>query len=365
MILHLYFARRFLITFLATFGVFLAIFLLSGMVEQVRKFDVAVIGFVEILKLTLLDTPKELIRILPIIVTISSLLMFLSLARSSELMVIRASGRAVLRTLITPLLVAFAIGVVTIAVLNPIIASTSKQYDVVASRNADGGSSTLSIVGEGLWLRQGEPNRQVVIHAAQSNQDGTELFDVTFFGFGSEGVPSYRVLAESAKLVPGAWHLKAAKEWLLDTSGNPERESVFHEDLTIPSNLTANQIRDSFGAPDSISIWELPGFIDQLERAGFSTLRHRVWLNMELALPLMLVAMALVGAGFAMRHVRFTRISTMVLLALMTGFALHFIRNLAQILGETGQIPVSLAAWGPPIAAIMLSVGIVLNLEDG
>ena len=65
----------------------------------------------------------------------------------------------------------------------------------------------------------------------RGNPDGTELFDVTFFGFGSGGAPNYRVEAESAKIVNGAWHLRMAKQWPLGISGNPERESVFHEEL--------------------------------------------------------------------------------------------------------------------------------------
>ena len=47
------------------------------------------------------------------------------------------------------------------------------------------------------------------------------------------------------------------------------------------------------------------------------------------------------------------------------GFTLYFIRNFAQILGESGQIPVLLAAWGPPVASILLPLGLLLHLEDG
>ena len=47
------------------------------------------------------------------------------------------------------------------------------------------------------------------------------------------------------------------------------------------------------------------------------------------------------------------------------GFTLYFIRNFAAILGENGQIPVVLAAWGPPVAAFLLPLGLLLHLEDG
>jgi lipopolysaccharide export system permease protein len=75
--------------------------------------------------------------------------------------------------------------------------------------------------------------------------------------------------------------------------------------------------------------------------------------------------MVMIGAGFTMRHVRFGRTGVMVLMALMMGFAVFFIRNFAQVLGDRGQIPVALAAWSPPVAAILMSLGLLLHLEDG
>jgi lipopolysaccharide export system permease protein len=270
-----------------------------------------------------------------------------------------------MRSLISPIIVALLIGIFAVAVFNPIVAATSKQYELAANRHAQGTSSVLSISREGLWLRQGGPEGQTVIRATQTNLDGTELFGVSFMGFGPEGVPTYRIEARSARLTDGAWELTNAKQWRLDGTANPERDASLHDTLRLTSDLTLDRIRDSFGTPASIPIWELSGFIEQLERAGFSARSHRVWLHMELALPLMMVAMVLIGAGFTMRHTRFGRTGAMVLAALGLGFAIYFIRNFAQILGESGQIPHWLAAWSPPTAAILLSLGILLNLEDG
>ncbi len=52
-------------------------------------------------------------------------------------------------------------------------------------------------------------------------------------------------------------------------------------------------------------------------------------------------------------------------MAVLLGFGLYFIRNFAQILGENGQVPVAMAAWAPPIASIMLTLGLLLHAEDG
>ena len=309
--------------------------------------------------------PEGLYQILPLVVILSTLALFLSLARSSELVVTRASGRSALRSLIAPSVVAFLIGVVGVLAINPIVAATSKEYDDLANSYHGGGGSVLSISREGLWLRQGADAGQTVIRAARANLDGTELFGVSFMGFGRDGQPSYRIEAERARLIPGAWEVENAKEWRFETGENAEQNAVESASITVPSDLTRDGILDSFGTPSAIPIWELPAFIERMERAGFSATSHRVWYHMELALPLLLVAMMLTGAVFTMRHTRFGRTGLMVMLALGLGFGLFFIREFAQVLGENGQIPVVLAAWGPAAAALLLPIGLLLHLEDG
>ena len=86
---------------------------------------------------------------------------------------------------------------------------------------------------------------------------------------------------------------------------------------------------------------------------------------MEFARPLFLMAMVLVGASFTMRHTRFGKTGVAVLAAIMMGFGLYYVRNFAQILGENGQLPTMIAAWTPPIASILLALGLLLHMEDG
>ena len=107
------------------------------------------------------------------------------------------------------------------------------------------------------------------------------------------------------------------------------------------------------------------GFIEQLEQAGFSSRRHHVWLQSELARPLFFVAMVLVGSAFTMRHTRFGGTGPAVISALLLGFALYFARSFAEILGENGQLAVPLAAWAVPVAANLLAFGLILHAEDG
>jgi lipopolysaccharide export system permease protein len=365
MILHLYFARRFAMSFLLIAAVLFTLVVMVELVEQARRSFEDDVGLWDLLALALLKAPQTINLILPLIVILATVVLFISLARSSELVVTRAAGRSAIRALHAPAIVALVIGVMAVGMLNPIVAATGKRYLQLSEAHRAGGNSAFSISDEGLWLRQGGEQGQTVIRALRSNADASVLFDVTFLTYAPGGGPVRRIEAESAALTNGEWHLRAAKSWPLLAGVNAEGNAREFETLTIPSSLTIDRIRESINAPEAVSIYDLPTFIKQLEQAGFSARRHKVWLQAELARPFFLVAMVLVASAFTMRHTRFGGTGVAVLASILLGFGLYFIRSFAQILGENGQIPVMLAAWTPPLASVFLALGLLLHAEDG
>lgn len=364
MILSRYFARRYLVSFLGVLAVMAGILLLIDMVEQLRRFGGAGVGLGTALQLAALRMPSSLYAVLPLVGLLATLAMFVALARSSELVAVRATGRSALAVLAAPALVALGLGVAAIAVLNPVVAATAKQYDQLAAQLGGSDASLLSVSRDGLWLREAAPGGQRVIRAVQASADGSRLARVSILTFAPDDGPVKQIEAASARLVPGAWVLDRARLWDL-TLTNPEAAATDHAELVLLTDLTPVALRDSFGPPSTIPLWELPGFIAALDRAGFAGLEHRVWLQMELALPLMLAAMVLIGASCTLYHIRAGRQGLRVLLALLAGFGAFFLRDFAQVLGENGQIPVLLAAWSPPAVAGLLALGLILQLEEG
>lgn len=363
MILHRYFARRFLTVFLSTFAIFFAMLFVIDLIDQVRRFRAEEAGLLQIMALSLLNVPQFIYMILPLIMILATIALFLSLARSSELVVTRAAGRSALAALLGPVTVALLIGAIAVAAFNPIVAATSREYEQRAG-DLRGRPSVLALSEDGLWLRQGDERGQAVINAERANLDGTELQGVTVITFDARGAPDRRISAASARLLQGAWDLRDVKVWPL-SADNPESEAMDLVSFTLASTLTPAQIRDSFGTPAQVAIWDLPRFIAQLQEAGFTARRHLVFFHMELALPAFLIAMVLIGAAFTMQHQRGGRTGVMVLFAILLSFAVYFLRNFAQILGETGEVPVLLAAWVPPLVGIGFALGLILHLEEG
>ena len=364
MILHVYFGRRFATFFIRVFVLFFLFLFLIDLVAQLRSFS-TLISFRQVVMLTLLNTPEIMYQMMPLIMIISAAAVYISLSRSNELVISRNTGRSTMQALIGPMLITVCIAGMLVTVFNPVVSATSALYLDLRDEYSNQRRSVISIGAEGLWLRQGGENGQTVIRAERSNFDGSVLYGISMFEYHENGTPRRRIEANSASLQGGEWWLNKTKVWPLISGINAEENAQEHEWLRVPSSLTTDQVRDRFGKPSTVSFWALPVMIDQLKSAGFSARRYEVWYQTEIARPLFLVAMVLIGAAFTMGHSRQRNMGLGVLMAILLGFGLFYIRNFAQILAENGQLPVMLAAWAPPFAAIFLGLGILFQAEEG
>ena len=222
-----------------------------------------------------------------------------------------------------------------------------------------GQASQLAISENGLWLRQGDVNAQSVIHALRVANQGTKLEDVTIFLYGGADSFKGRIDAQFASLAGGAWTLNNA--FVSGADGVIRHFAQYN----LPTRLTPARIQESFAAPDTLSFWALPGFIDAARQAGFSATRYLLYYDSLLMLPAMFAAMVLIAASFTLRLARLGGLSRVIVWGALAGFAVYFLSALTRALGESGIIPVALAAAAPATAAILFGMTLVFHHEDG
>ena len=372
MTLSLYIARRFMGIAAGAFVVVFLLVVTVDLVELMRGSGGSQAGFADLVGMALLHAPAITITAAPFTVLLASMTCFAMLARSSELVVTRAAGVSAWRLLTPALLAAIGLGIFVVTVFNPLAAAFARKFETLETRYFERSSSRLSVSADGLWLRQGGPDGQTVIRAQGASGTGERLWKVNIFQFDSEDRLYRRIDARSALLEDKAWRLTGVRRWNLlaleiDDAGSSAiatRPELLDE-MRIATDLTTESIQESFAAPVTISFWKLPKFIRLLEASGFSSSRHRVHWHALLAIPLVFFAMVLIGAAFSMRHVRFGGLGYMALGCVLSGFGYFFLSDIAAALGASGTVPVLIAAWAPPLSAVLLALGLLLHLEDG
>ncbi len=361
-----YILGRFLMNLLKVQLAFLLLVFVIDGVEQAQLLSPYNLSGLEVLHMISLRMPQFLMKIFPLVLMLASLTTFVGLSRSSELVVMRAAGQSAIKLLMVPVLATLVIGILATTVFNPIVAATIRRTDALLAAYNVGGQSLVSLGDKGIWLRQGGTESQFVIQADRTSFNGSILFRVNLFEFTLDGSLTRRIQAESARLDKGEWLMRNGTEWRFDYNG-PDIATTARpfETLPLATTLTSQEILEKFASPQAVPIWDLPALIDRLTEAGFSSQRQRLFLQSEIARPLLLVAMVLIGAGFSMRHTRFGQTGLMVLIAVFSAFMLYTLKSIAEALGAAYEIPIALAAWGPPTAGILLTMGLLLHLEDG
>ncbi len=340
----------------------LASILLIDMVEQMRTVGTRTeLGLIEALRLTLLKTPMLIEQTLPFVVLAGSMMAVIGLNRRSELVAMRAAGVSAWRFLAPAAFVGAILGVIAVTALNPLGA---RLYRIFEAEKEDALTARPGIApGEnGVWLRQGNPEGQVVIHADGVDARGTTLTGATFMFFEVRDSAlrfTRRMHAQTAELRPGFWQLTNLVE--ATPGGRPTR----HTHLAIPTALDATELINRFVTPATLSFWDLPGFIYEARAAGFAPTRYELKWQSLLAYPLLLAVMAGLGAAFSLQLQRLGNLTRWGAAGVGVGLFLFFYSQLAGAFAMTQTVPAIVAAWSAPLAGMFIALAMVAFLEDG
>jgi lipopolysaccharide export system permease protein len=354
-----YFAWRFLGAAAAVFGGVFVLVVLVDYVEMTRHassaapnapaLSVALVSFYRV--------PQVTERIIPFATLIGAMMCYLTLSRRLELVVARSAGVSAWQFIAPAVAAALVIGCAATAVYNPLSAAMreqSKKMEVELFGHRGGPQRNA-----GFWVRQRDVDGQAVINAASSRGQGAVLDAVTVLTFDTAGRFQERIEAKSAELEAGFWRLQEARVY---SPAAPPRE---HDSYLLSTNLTLEQVRESFATPETVSFWELPHYIELAEQAGLGAAGYRLQYQLLLARPFLLAAMVLLAASVSLRFFRFGGVTKMILSGVLAGFLLYVLSKVTEDMSKAELMHPMAAAWLPVLAGGLTGFLVLLYQEDG
>ena len=314
-----------------------------------------------ILGLMLLKSPAVIVQLLPFVFLFGTLGAFVGLNRRSELVAMRAAGVSAWRFVLPAAGAALVLGVLTVTVIGPVAASGDGLFQRERARIS--GSVVSGEEQEAIWLREGEGQRQMVIRAGRQDRANARLLDVTFFIYATDpqGRRQFteRIDAPSASLSAGRWRLFDA------VGAQTGQRAVRYATLDLPSALADEEAFERFARPQSTPFWSLPGQIQRIEDAGFSSTAYRLRLQSLLSTPLAFAAMTILAAAFSLRLMRLGDLARMAVAAVVLGFAFFFLNQFSAAMGSAEVVPPFVAAWLPAILTALAAFTLLFYTEDG
>ena len=313
-----------------------------------------------VLEMGLLKLPEVGQVMFPFAILFSAMFTFWQMTKRYELIIVRAAGLSVWQFLAPVMAVAIGAGIFMTTMVNPLSAILLGRFEQLESHYLSAEARQITLLEEGLWLRQESEKGHVILHAGKVQLPEWELKDVMVLFYGPNDNFERRLDATSARLDKGQWLFS---DVISNEIGMPGSEKISL--VALPTTLTTREIEESFTAPQALSFWKLPTFIRTMDATGFDSARIKVHFQNLLAQPLLYAAMILLAASVSLRPPRFRGAVSLAALGILIGFVVFFLSSFLQALGATHQIPVLLAAWAPAFVSFLLGLAVMLNLEDG
>lgn len=358
-ILSRYLAFNFVRMFMMMMGGLLMIVYLFDTLELLRRSSKADVAIGTVMKMSLYHLPEVGQLLLPFGVLFAAMGSFWWLARRHELTAMRAAGFSVWQFIAPLVTAAIAIGFFHIMIVHPLTSTMLSKYRDMEAEYLGQHKKLVTVSQQGLWLREADTNGEIIIHANSVRLADWGLTGLMVLFFDELGNHTQRLDADSVVLQPGRWVFRNA------TIHQPGAADEFQKTYTLSTDLTLQDIQESFSDPETISFWKLPAFIRTLEDTGLETTPMEVYYQSLLAEPLLLAAMILLAATVSLRPPRFQRALFMVITGMGAGFAVFFLSQFLKALGGSHQLPPLLAAWSTAIIVLLGSVTWLLNTEDG
>ena len=351
-------------TILTVATLFLILFLLVmfiDLIENLRFADKFPGGdFSLAVTLTLLRGPSRTQAMLPFVFLFGSIWLFTQLNRRAEIAVMRSAGVSVWRLIGPAVFVAAMTGFLVMTALDPIATNLRAQSEKLRDDVRGQTSSVVRVFGDGIWLRQRDASSILLINARSFDPEAAALKDVVMWRNSQTSEFIERVDAPEARLEGRTIEFRKAR-----VKGPVDRVDHRMPAYTIPTTLTAADLRERVEPPETLSLWQLPKFILLAKAAGLPTTPYNIRFHDLCSTPLKLLAMVLIAAMFSLRPVRSGGGLSLFLFAVGAGFALYVLSEVSTALGESGIAPVALAAWTPAIVATLAAISGLLYLEDG
>lgn len=293
---------------------------------------------------TLIDSWLRLLEyipmFLPLAVFMGTLVAFYNLTKSSELIIISGTGLSPFQIARPFLFGAFMVGLFASCIINPYSVNLTTQNLT---------NNQLKLIDNAIWLRETSDNQFLTARAeglqVASNKNIIFnnimiLLQDTSFKLNERVSTDVAILSDKGIDIENA---------TITTAEGVSKKGPKH----IDTKLTPTTVLDRYLQPDQISFWKLPGFIRKMNSIGVPTRGHLVQFWTLLFLPLTMMAMVMLGIAFSQtKQRRNYSFGLKFSLGILTCFALYFIVNLFNALGNAGTLPPLIAIIAPQIIII-------------
>jgi len=345
------------VTFLGVgIGVASVLILVVDLIQYLDRFLRTKPPFVYILQHLFYRLPGSLYDGLPMIVLISTVLLFLTLTQQRELDALKAAGVSLYRASLPILLVALAISVGSGLLQETVLPGLNAKAEEVDRVKIRGNPPRHLQRQTQIWYRSSETRflRMELLDPIERSLDGLLVVDIS---------PEFRLRdrldASKARWTDSGWMLSDGVYRKIGPGGRVVADPFTERLVIMPEHI--NDLIQVQKSPETMSFRELSAYVVRLAETGHHVGKYLVQLDSKLSFPLVHVIMALVAIPFALVSPRGGGRGVGIAVAILISVSYWLVHSVAIAFAKAELLPPMLGAWTANI--VFAGIGATLFLR--
>ena len=331
-------------------GAFIAIYLVIDFFERIDDFVEAKLPLSLALQFFILKVPFIVQQGIPMGVLMGTLITLGLMARSNELMVLKASGASPILIVGPIVTIALLFSMLDFALSEYLVPLTSTRANYIWNVEVHKRPLPTSFSEEKIWYKSG----QVLYNIRVLHSDRGLLEGVTLYIFDGSFRLTRRLDARRGKWDGQSWVFSDGIFIRRKPDGNFTTEQFQSRRLDLDERPQDFQHLEK--APEEMTLAELSRYVAKIQSEGYDSTRYRVDLHAKIAFPFSSLIMALLGISVALYQGKKGGIALGVAASVALAFTYFLLFQLVLSIGYTGNLQPPLAAWAPNIIFAIASM---------
>lgn len=352
-----YLSRVYLWQLLLTAGIIICILFVTNAFDTLQKFKSIELYPRDFWRLILFKIPYLFCEVSSLCCFIATILFLRNITKQNELIILLSNGIPVWRIFIIPICVTFIFGIIILSAISPIGTYGLKEYEKLEAKVTNAPHLNFVVSQSGIFFFEKFAGDNRIIQAKSINAKEKILSDVTVLMIDTQNNLTKRIDSPKAHLHTGSFILENPIITSKDFVQNDTK-------LNLPTNLSIDNLIQTFTPPEMIPIWSLKENIEKFAKSGLAITKYQIHYYKQLFKPISMVAMAFIACWFISLNVRDNSGPRTVTIGLILGICVYFFLEMTlRVLAYSGIHPI-LAALLPILFIILLSNFVILHFQE-
>ena len=337
----------------------LAMFSFFDLIQELDYLGRGDYGISTMLIFVLLSVPGHIYDVVPVAVLVGMMMSLGSLARNSELTVMRVSGLSVANIGFILIKVGLLFTIITFLVGELITPISEKMAQRMRIKATD--SVVAQDFKSGLWIKDGLSFVNV-----QTVMPDASLLDVHIYEFDENFRLRSISNAKQGTFVNENWRLADVTQTKFNQSKNVLQHNIqtrFFKSADWKSPIRPELLNVLLVAPEKMSAWNLISFIKHLKANKQRTTRYDVALWAKMIYPLACMVMVILALPFGFLQQRSGGASTKIFIGVLLGVVYQIMNRIFIHLGVLNNWPPLFSAILPTILFLIAGISMLYWVE--